>query len=388
MPMLKVTVGVFQTYLTNNQLASYPDSAVGWIFSVYAFLAFGCGIQIGPIFDKRGPRLLIFSGSVLSVLSIFLLGVCTQYWHFMLAFGVIGGFGSSLLFTPAISAIGHFFMVKRGTATGFAAAGGSFGGIIFPLMLDSLIPQVGWAWATRILAFILLFLCIIANLFIRSRLPPKDGGTVYPDPRIFRDYALLFTTIGVWFMEWGLFIPITYLISYCLSSGAMDAKFSYQIMAIFNAGSCLGRWLPGIIADKIGRFNSQILAFALCSVTTMALWLPASLLPGSSPAVKPIMIVFSVLFGFASGSNISLTPVCVGQLCITQEYGRYYATCYSAVSFATLTGIPIAGAILERCGGSYYGVVLFTGGSYIIGTVSFMAARVVKIDSWFKLVKY
>lgn len=386
--MLTALVGVFQTYLTTHQLASYSSSTVGWIFSVYAFLAFFCGIQIGPIFDARGPRLLIFSGSVLCVLSIFLLSVCTQYWHFMLAFGVLGGFGSSLLFTPAISAIGHFFMVKRGTATGIAAAGGSFGGIIFPLMLDALIPQVGWAWATRILAFILLFLCTIANLLIRSRLPPKEGGTVLPDYRIFRDYAFLFTTIGVWFMEWGLFIPITYLISYCLSSGAFSDKFSYQIMAIFNAGSCFGRWLPGIMADKLGRFNSQIFAFGLCGITSMALWLPASLLPGTSPAVKPLMIVFSVLFGFASGSNISLTPVCVGQLCITQEYGRYYATCYSAVSLATLTGIPIAGGILERCGGNYYGVVLITGASYIVGCACFVAARAVKIKGLFKLVKY
>ena len=32
------------------------------------------------------------------------------------------------------------------------------------------------------------------------------------------------------------------------------------------------------------------------------------------------------------GSNISLTPVCVGQLCDTEVFGRWYATCYTIVS--------------------------------------------------------
>jgi hypothetical protein len=44
-----------------------------------------------------------------------------------------------------------------------------------------------------------------------------------------------------------------------------------------------------------------------------------------------------------------------------------------------LTGIPIAGALIQACGGSYYGVVIFTGLSYIIALLSFVAARVLKV---------
>lgn len=319
------TVGVFQAYLSTHQLASYSESSIGWIFSVYTFLAFFCGVQIGPYFDKHGPRALIISGSVLSVLSIMLTSISTEYWHFMLAFAVLGGVGGSLLFTPAVSAVGHYFLVKRGAATGLAAAGGSLGGIIFPLMLQSLIPQLGWGWSLRIMGFILLALCMIAIVLIRSRLPPKEGGSVLPDFRIFRNRAFFFVTIGTYFMEWGLFIPIAYLVSYALSSGTISSTFSYQLIAIFNAGSCLGRYLPGLFADKIGRFNATLIALTFCATTTLALWLPATLLPAGSPAIKPLIIIYSVIFGFASGSNISLTPVCVGQLCETQQYGRYYA---------------------------------------------------------------
>lgn len=243
----------------------------------------------------------------------------------MVVFGLLGGPGTSLIMTPAVASIGHFFMVRRATATGIAAVGGSIGGIIFPLTLQALFPKVGWAWATRVMAFISLFLLAIANAFIRSRLPPKPNSNSKPDPRIFKDFGFSMTAVGVFLMELGIFVPITFLSTYCLAHGFSTA-FSYQLLAILNAGSVFGRWLPGYIADHLGRFNTMILTLGLCLVSSLALWLPA----GSSEAM---LIIYAVLFGFASGSNISLTPVCVGQLSTTQRYGTYYATCYTVVSF-------------------------------------------------------
>ena len=71
------TIGVYAAYLAQNQLSTYSESTIGWIFSLYIFLAFFCGVQIGPIFDARGPRVLIASGSVFLMLSIMLMGSCT-----------------------------------------------------------------------------------------------------------------------------------------------------------------------------------------------------------------------------------------------------------------------------------------------------------------------
>jgi predicted MFS family arabinose efflux permease len=176
----------------------------------------------------------------------------------MLVFGVLGGLGTSLIFTPALSAVSHFFLVKRGNATGLAAAGGSMGGIIFPLSLQRLFPAVGFAWATRIIGFIFIACCAIAITLIRSRLPPKPGQAVMPDLKILKNRAYLLVTMGTYFMEWALFVPITYLTSFATSTGAMSPAFSYQLIAIMNAGSCLGRWAPGYVGDKLGRFNRYI----------------------------------------------------------------------------------------------------------------------------------
>ncbi|KAE9974280.1 hypothetical protein EG327_008817, partial [Venturia inaequalis] len=315
------SIGVFQGYLSTHQLKDYSEGTIGWIFSVYVFLAFFGGLQIGPVFDAKGPFWLILAGSIVFTLSIFLMSICTQYWHFMLVIGILGGTGTSLIFTPSIGAIGHFFHAKRGSATGLAATGGSLGGIIFPLMLQSLFPKVGFAWAVRILAFIVASLCLIAISLVRSRLPPKANSSILPDFTILRDPAFALVTAGVFCMEWGLFIPVTFLGTYVLESEMPDsAAFTYQVLAILNAGSCLGRYLPGLFADRIGRFNAMICALFLCTLTTSSLWLPACLLSTAHPAAKPLTILYALLFGFASGSNISLTPVCVGQLCATEEY--------------------------------------------------------------------
>ena len=61
------TVGTIEAYVSTHQLADYDPSAVGWLFSTYIFFSFFCGLQVGPIFDAKGPRLLIFLGSVFIV---------------------------------------------------------------------------------------------------------------------------------------------------------------------------------------------------------------------------------------------------------------------------------------------------------------------------------
>ncbi|KAF2483590.1 major facilitator superfamily domain-containing protein [Neohortaea acidophila] len=380
-------ISTYQAYISHHQLAEYDESTIGWIFSVYAFLSFGAGIFIGPIFDAYGPRYLVLGGSVALVLSVFLMSICTLYWHFLLAYGILGGLGTALIFTPAVAAIGHWFNAKRANATGIAAAGGAVGGVVFPLMLEALFVRMGWAWALRIQGFIFVFLVGVANLLIRSRLPPKPGSSCVPDFRILRFPALALVTAGTYFMEWGLFTPIAYLTSYALSTGAVSSTFAFQIIAIFNAGSALGRWLPGYLADKWGRYNLSILALSACLLSSLGLWLPSAILSAptadgatkDNTAIVSLLIVFSIFMGFASGSNISLTPVCVGMLCDTQEYGRYYATCYSIVSLGTLTGTPIAGAIIGANGGAYWGIACWAGGNYVMALLCYTAVRVLKV---------
>ncbi|PSK58618.1 Riboflavin transporter MCH5 [Elsinoe australis] len=382
-------LGVYQAYLAHNQLKEYPESDIGWIPGLFAFLVFFCGVMVGPIFDAKGPRVLVAAGSVLVSLFMLLLGFCTEYWHFMLVIGFVGGLGTSMVYTVAVSVVQHWFLRRRGLATGTALTAGALAGVIFPLILQPLFDSVGFAWATRIIAFIIIGLLLVANLLIRSRLRPRSSGSILPDPGIFRDKAFTITTIGTFFQEWGLFIPLTYLTSYGLHSGAMSSAFAYQLVSIFNGSSLVGRVLPGLISDRLGRYNTTILTIIFSVVAPLGIWVPATVMTANRASalrseeadatVRNLTIAFTVLMGFGSGSNLSLTPVCIGQLCETKQYGQYFATCYTVVSFSTLTSIPIGGALLSACGGEYWGTALFTGLCYLLSLAAFTTVRVMKV---------
>lgn len=180
-------------------------------------------------------------------------------------------------------------------------------------------------------------------------------------------------------MEFGLFIPLAYISSYALHVG-FDESFSFYILTIMNAASVFGRFLPGYWADKIGCFNANILSVFITIIACLGVWLRAGhTLPG--------IVMFAILFGFGTGSNISITPVCVGSLCHTQHYGRYYATCYTIVSFACLIGIPIGGSMVTACNGSYWGLIVFTGLTEVLSLISFEIAKGVSVG-WNPWVKF
>lgn len=365
------STAAFQEYLSLNELRGHSSGEIAWIFSIQLFLVFFLGLYVGPIFDAHGPRVLVAVGSVGSVLSMILLGFCSQYWHFMLCYGVLGGAGNAMLSAPSYAAISHFFDRRRGFATGISCTAGSIGGIVMPLMLRSLLPKIGFAWSVRVIGFMLLALTVPANLFIRKRLPASGKRlTLLPDLSSLKDAKFAICVCGMFLMEWGLCVPIAYISLY------VDDKFDSQslaftVLALLNAGSFFGRFIPGYLADRFGRFNVIIVTIALCAATQLAIWLPA----GSSEAT---IIVFAILFGFVSGSNLGLIPVCLSQLCEVQDYGRAFSAAYFVISFGTLTSVPIGGQILE-IGGDYWAVITFAGVSYIAALVCYIITRVLAV---------
>ena len=267
-------------------------------------------------------------------------------------------------------------------------------------MLQSLLPQIGWAWSLRAFGLILFVLCGISVALCRSRVPPRNGPATtwrdtLPSGRIFLDGtgAMAMTTAGVVLTDLAYFIPVTYIPSYYiarqhLSSDATltgSASFAYQLLAISNASSCVGRLLAGYVSDRLGRYNTMIISLFLCTVSVLCFWLPDILIPDVRNV--GLVVVFVMLFGCVSGSNVSLLPVCIGQLCETQEFGRYYATCYTVVAFGVLVSIPMAGALLDAVDEpgkeKFWGVAVFTGLCYAAATLCFVGVRLrVKGSSW------
>ncbi|KAG0645675.1 putative transporter MCH4 [Hyphodiscus hymeniophilus] len=349
------SVGLFQSYWQEHQLSAYTSRDVGWIASVNVFLNLFLGVQVGPLFDRYGPRGLIAAGSVVYVVSLVLLAQCKLYWHFMLVYGVVSGSSSAFLTTTALAVVAHWFERKRGVASGIAFVGSSIGGIAFPLILKPVFERLSWAWAMRLVSLIVLVLLIIGNMCVRARLPPrKGGGTI--NLKCFLDARFSWCTIGISCFEFVLFGALALLPTWGLGQGFSN-QTTFNIIAIYNAGSALGRSFSGYMSDRYGRFNTMILTLIWSLIIAFAIWLPVR-------THIVLFYIFAPLFGFGSGSIISMAPVCIGQLCKADEYGQFYGTSYSVVSFA---------AALTNDRGQ--GFVAFFGGILILSLASFLMAR-------------
>lgn len=318
------SVGVLQSYWETHQLKEYSSSVVGWVPSVFVFLNLMLGIQIGPMFDRYGPRWIILIGSVLYILSFFLLAQCKEYYQFMLCMSILGGASSSMISTPTMASISHWFHKRRGLATGIAMSGASIGGIIFPIILRHVIDKLGWEWALRIMGFIFVFLLTIGDLCVRGRLPAKlRKGTI--DMKCFSDSRFVWTTAGAFFSEIVLFASLGLIPSYAVSQGFSSGTGTY-LLVVLNTGSAVGRLLAGLTSDHFGAFNTMTIVIAFTTICIFVLWVPFGRYIG-------VLYPFSFILGLGTGSFLSITPVCVGRVCKVEEYGQWLGTCYFVSSF-------------------------------------------------------
>lgn len=345
---LMVSIGTLQDYWRDHQLKAYSPRDIGWIPSVFVYLALGLGIWVGPLFDRYGPRVLTVVGSVMYVIAIFALAECTKYWHFMICLGVVGGISAALITTAGLAAVSHWFDKRRGRATGVAMMGNSIGGTIIPLILRATFPRYGWAWSMRILGFAILAFLIIGNIFVRGRLTPTRPSVAEKKAskmsfHLFADASFTFLTITVFGIEIVLFGALGILPTYA-SAQSFPSMTGFYLISMMNGISCIGRFLPGFLSDYAGRFNTLLLMILLTLVVMLLIWLPFG------ATSLPALYTFTALFGFGTGSWMALVPVCIGQLCRTEEFGRYWGTCYFVASLATLVCIPISGELVESVG--------------------------------------
>lgn len=95
-----------------------------------------------------------------------------KYYQFLLSQGVCSALGASMIFYPSMSCVVTYFLRKRSFALGITATGSSIGGVIFPVMVVKLIPEIGFGWTMRVCAFMILGLMIVGNLTLKSRIAP------------------------------------------------------------------------------------------------------------------------------------------------------------------------------------------------------------------------
>ena len=168
--------GVFQTYYITTLGHSAAD--ISWVGSVQIWLLFFIGTFSGRATDAGYFRAVFLAGSFFQLLGVFMTSLSTKYWQLFLAQGLCTGIGNGLLFCPCLALLSSYFTTKRAFAIAISAAGSATGGMVFPGLVEVLLPKIGFGWTVRVLGFVMIAFQALAFAFLRIRLPPRKTGPI------------------------------------------------------------------------------------------------------------------------------------------------------------------------------------------------------------------
>lgn len=229
------SVGVFQEYYQQNQLSSYSSSTIAWISSTEIFMLFAGGAFCGKIFDSFGPRYLLLVGSFLHVFGLMMTSLSSEYYQFFLAQSIVSSAGACAVFYASMNSVQTWFMKRRAMALGIIASGSSLGGVILPIMVNKLIPQVGFGWTMRTVAFIILGLLIVSNATIRSRVAHTRKLFTFMEFLVpLKEPAFLLVALASFFFFFGTFLPFVFITLQGQANG-MSHSLSNYLVPILNA---------------------------------------------------------------------------------------------------------------------------------------------------------
>ncbi|KAF2161443.1 hypothetical protein M409DRAFT_69788 [Zasmidium cellare ATCC 36951] len=360
--------GVFQEHYTRTLHRAPSD--ISWVGSLQISLLFLVGTVGGRAMDAGYFKAVFMTGSFLQVLSVFMTSICKTYWQILLAQGLCNGLGNGLVFCPSFALLGRIFSKNRALAIGVAATGSATGGVVIPIIAQRLLPRIGFGWTMRVIGFVMLSTMCLTVPFFNSRQPPRRTGPLV-EWAAFREPPYLLFAISVFFTFWGLYFAFYYVGMFSRDILGASQSTSITILAIMNGLGLPGRIIPGFVADRyLGSLN-MFIPFVFASAILLYCWAAVDSLGGVYP--------FAVIYGFFAAGIQSLFLASLSSLTTDlTKMGTRMGMVLSILSIVTLTGSPLAGALIQRKDGDYLYAQMFAGSSMAVGLLTLLMARVAK----------
>ncbi|KAI9687031.1 MAG: putative secondary metabolism biosynthetic enzyme [Bathelium mastoideum] len=359
--------GIYQAYYEANLLKSYSASSIAWIGTIQGALLLIVGALSGPLFDKGYFKLSFIISGLGLVFAQMMLSLSTRYYQIMLAQGVLTGLCCGLLYIPSVALMPLYFKDRRGLALGLATGGGSIGGIVYPIVFRRLLVMLDFAWAVRIMGFIVLATLLLAALIIHPLDHIKKPTRQLFDLSALRELPMLAFIITGFFIFCAFLVPYFLTTVYAISVLHTSQDTAFYLVAVINAAQFLGRTIPAFASDFIGGeallFSAQILGGILSFS-----WIAVNSLGG--------FITFLVFYGFASGMMATLPAVVLPYICPSLAVlGTRLGMVYAAAGVGTLISGPVATAAANATH-NFLGAQLWMGPCFVVGAACFTVTGV------------
>jgi MFS transporter, OFA family, oxalate/formate antiporter len=332
-------------------------------------------ILAGRCQDKFGPRLTASIGGLLVGAGFFIASRTTDYWAWVIGFGLLAGTGIGFGYSSATPpALKWFPPSKTGLIAGLVVAG-------FGLAPVYLAPLTEHLLATSVLhamtVYSILFTIVVVGLAQLLRNPPagyvagaraaantpakpvavnSTPGEILRQPTFWLLWVIYFIGSGA-----GLMV-ISSVSGMAKKTMGEAAFIAVAVMAIGNA---CGRIGAGLLSDKIGRRWTLMLVLLIQAVL-MFIAIPVT---ASTEGAKFVIVLVATLIGFNYGANLSLFPSFTKDLWGLKSFGMNYGILFTAWGVGGFCLSRLSQMLVAANKGSYQssfitaGVLLIAGAS-------------------------
>lgn len=359
------TFGVFQQYYTLS--LGLEPSAVSWIGSLQMLGHFSLGILTGRMFDAGYFYWSMIPGMLIAALGMFMTSLCTKYWQFFLAQGLMNGLGNGMQFAPALSLTTTYFARNRSVALAIMASGSATGGLVYPTIARQLLPRIGFPWTVRIMAFMMLAIGTCYCSLLRPRLPPRKSGPML-ELGAFKEVPYSLFLIAVFLICLGQYFAFYYISSFAIDILNLPYGTSINVLLVLNGVGVLGRLIPSYFADQYTGPYNILIPFCFISALILYFW----------PLVKNEAGLYgwAVTYGFFVAGFQGIFPAALTTLTKDMsKVGTRNGQGFAVVGLGTFIGPPIAGALIQSYGGGYLAAQMFAGTSVLLGTIILVFGR-------------
>lgn len=334
-----------------------PYAACCLVFSFAMILAGRCQ-------DKFGPRLTASIGGLLVGIGFFIASRTTDYWMWVLGFGVLAGTGIGFGYSSATPpALKWFPPAKTGLIAGLVVAGFGLAPVYLAPLTDHLMKFGNGSEGVRhaMTVYSVLFTLVVIGLAQRLKNPPAGyvagappavgsapakpaanftPGEILRSPVFYLLWVIYFIGSGAGLMVIGSIGPMA------KKSMGQLAFVAVAVMAIGNAG---GRILAGTLSDKIGR------RWTLCLVLGIqaALMFAAIPLTASKDTLPVVIVLLAALIGANYGANLALFPAYTKDLWGLKSFGLNYGVLFTAWGVGGFVLPRLQQTLTARSGNSY-----------------------------------
>jgi MFS family permease len=334
---------------------------ISLVFSISAFLYFQLGLPAGLVGDRTGPRPVVVGGLLVVALGLVVASQATSLRQVYLGYSLGVGLGVGFSYVPSVTAVQHWFVRRRGTASGIAVAGIGVGTLIGAPLAHELIARIGWRETYLVLAALVVVGAVVAGALIRPDPrfyglgpdgdPPAPGHAHAASGFTLREAVRTGPFWAVYaaalLMSFGLFAPFVHLVPYAHDVG-LGSGFGVILITLLGVGSTVGRFLFASVTPWLGRR----LSFAM-----MLAGAGAMLVVWSASTSAFALIVFALLFGAFYGGFVAIAPSLAADYFGGRALGAVIGALYSGVGIGALLGSPVTGYAYDFFG-SYTGAIL------------------------------